>query len=89
MAPRLLVVLLVGLVVAMPVAQHASPLATSHASVLKHAPRTPPGAARLGVSDRTEAAEPGPLPLAGAAPPESSVLVSDTAVDAPFVPPRS
>jgi hypothetical protein len=88
MVPRLLVVLVVGLLVAAPVAQHASPVATSHAPVLKHAPRTPPGAWRLGVSNPA-AVEPGPLPPAGAGPSETPYLPSDPVVDAPFVPPRT
>jgi hypothetical protein len=56
--------------------------------VLKHAPRTPPGAWRLGVSNPA-AVEPGPLPPAGAGPSETPYLQSDPVVDAPFVPPRT
>lgn len=87
MVSRVLALLIVGVLVVLPAAQQASGTAGGHAPAMKHAPRTPPGAARLAVVER-HAADPA-LPLAGFAPPEPADLVVAAALDAPFVPPRS
>lgn len=88
MVARALIAVLVGLLAVLPAAQHASTRAAGHAPALKHASRTPAGAARVAAVARLHVEHAATMPLAGPAPAEPVGLVVAAALDAPFVPPR-
>jgi hypothetical protein len=88
MALRMLVGLLVAALVVLPVAQHASTRSGGgHAAALKHAPRTPPSAARVADVARRPL-ELSPAPLAGFATSAPPARLTGLGPAAPFVPPR-
>ena len=88
MALRMLVGLLVAALVVLPVAQHASARPDGgHAAALKHAPRTPPSAARV-ADVPGSSVQLSPAALAGFATSAPPARLAGLGPAAPFVPPR-